>query len=62
MTDSIEFEYRTYKVVARRFLGAWSISIIPRGDGKSFPKIIAASELSDVIDEVKKVVDAAHGL
>ena len=60
MTDPIEFEYRTYKVVVRPFEGAWSVIIAPRGNGQS-PKTITVGDLSEVIDEVKKVVDVADG-
>jgi hypothetical protein len=59
--DVIEFEYRTYKVVARPVEGVWSVSIRTPSRKRTLNRSLTAPDLSDAIDGAKKVIDAAHG-
>ncbi|MFB9266518.1 hypothetical protein ACFFWD_25745 [Bradyrhizobium erythrophlei] len=59
----IEFEYKLFKISAEKVSArakGWRIDI-KRRDGGEAQQTVAFGDLSDVIDEAKRIIDAASG-
>jgi hypothetical protein len=54
----IRFEYKTFRMIAEETPFGWTIKIAPKS-GKPIRQTVTFRELSDAIDEAKKIVNAS---
>jgi hypothetical protein len=55
-----ELEYKGRKLIAREYGNGWQVEIRPISPSERFRQTMTFKELSDALDEAKKIINARH--